>query len=493
MFRRILIANRGDIAARIGSTCRDLGIETVAVYEEEDRGSLHVRLADRCVALRSPRGFFDVEEVLRLARESEADAIHPGYGFLAENAEFVEACEAAGIAFVGPPADVVRAVHDRPGALARARAAGHATLEASPIASGPDASAALRREAARIGWPVAVKSVAGGRGRGERLARGPETFEEAFRRASAEARKIYGDDRMYVERAAVPAHILGVQVLSDEAGATIQLGEREGSVIFGNQKILEETPAPCLDDDARAELHAEAIAIAELFGLRGASTVEFLRHADGSTWFTEIKPRIQMPHPVTELVTHVDLVREQIRVAAGLPLSDATRRAVPHGHAIQCRVNAEDPRARFRPTPGRLRTVRMPSGPGVRVDTYVYAGCDVPARYDSVVAKIAVWGSDREHAIGRLRRALRHVEIVGTPTNLPLLQRIAWDDAFHEGRYDTELLAGPVDALARPGEGLRGLAAAAAFAWSRRNEAFDPVVPDRMRSGWNRSRRAKEV
>jgi acetyl/propionyl-CoA carboxylase alpha subunit len=489
MFKKILIANRGEIAVRIIRTCQEIGIETVALYEAPDRGSLHVRMATESVRLESPAGFMDRDAILRLARRKGIDAIHPGYGFVAEETDFVRACEAAGIAFIGPPSDGVARVRHKTEALERARAAGFTTTQHSVVSFGAEDLNRLRGEADRFGYPLVIKSCSGGRGRGEQLVRTPDGLEEALHRAQAEAQAVYGDRRVYLERAYLRAHQLGVQVLGDQLGHMMHLGEREGSLIYGNQKVVEETPAPCLTRSQREQLWQTAEGLARLFNYQNAGTVEFLMDDAGQFYFTEIKARIQMEHPLTEMVSRVDLVREQIRVAAGEPLTLQQAARPRAGWAMQCRVSAEDPWHGFRPTPGKLQRMRLPSGPEVRVDTYAYSGCDVPALYDPLIAKLVVWAPDREACLARMARALEEFKLVGVPSNLPLIQRILRDPSFRRGQYTTELLRQPFGDDRVPEAYYRDLAVVAAILHGRRNQAVHPSIPDQWMSGWHRGNR----
>ena len=491
MFNKLLIANRGEIAVRIIRTCREMGIHTVAVYEASDRSSLHVRLADECVALPGPQSFMEPETILAIAQQYGVDAIHPGYGYLAENADFIRACDAAGIVFIGPPADVVEALRDKIGALETARAAGIPTVSHSPRSFAEDEFDALSSAAAEIGYPVVLKSCRGGRGRGERVVGGAGHLAEAVRRAQVEAQAIYGNKQLYVERAILPAHQVGVQIMADSRGNVIHLGEREGSVVQSNQKIIEEEPALCLTPERREELLATALRLARLFKLQNLCTVEFLVDDAGDFYFSEIKARIQIAHTLAEILARVDLVREQIRLAAGEALAYRQEDISRRGHAIMCRVQAEDPLNRYLPTPGRLRQVRLPGGAGVRVDTYVYSGADVPPHYDPLVAKVTVWADDRPAAIARMRRALEDLGLMGTPTNLPLLLRVLRDPAFVAGRYSTDLLSRLSAEVTEPDfeRVRRDLAAAVAVLYARRREAFNPQSPDVWATGWHRSSR----
>ena len=490
MFKKILIANRGEIAVRVIRACREMGILTVAIYEDSDRSSLHVRLSDECVLLPSPQSFMDPEVILKIALQQGVDAIHPGYGYLAEDADFIRACQQAGIVFVGPPAAVVEQLRNKIGALEMARAAGFRTVVHSPRSFAEDEFDQLIEAAEAIGYPLVIKSCRGGRGRGERVVKSAAQLAEVSRRARAETQVIYGNKQLYVERAILPAHQVGVQVIADDFGNLIHLGDREGSVIQANQKIIEEGPAPCLSADQRAELLATAIRLARLFGYRSLGTVEFLVDANGEAYFSEIKARIQIEHTITEALTRIDLVREQIRLAAGESLSIRQEDVQAQGHAIMCRVQAEDPFHRYMPSPGQVRQSRLPGGPGVRVDTYIYSGADVPPHYEPLVGKVTVWASDRAQCINRMRRALEDYILVGTHTNIPLLMRVLRSPAFSEGRYTTDLFNHlPDDAPPDFERVRRDLAVAAAVLYARRREAFNPQMPEQWSTGWHRASR----
>ncbi len=493
MFNKILIANRGEIAVRIIRACRELGVATLAVYQPNDRGSLHVRLADEAVSLETPGGFSDGEAILRLAARKGADAIHPGYGFLAEQAGFVRACEAAGIAFIGPPAGVVEATANKISALERAGQAGFSTPPHSRrVFTRPDPPA-LFKEAEALGYPLVVKSCWGGRGRGARLVWSAERLERAMRAAQTESQAVYGDRSVYLEKAILPAHQIGVQIVADRHGRRVHLGEREGSLLVGNQKMVEEAPAPCLSPDQRQELWSAALALAELFDFQNVGTVEFLVDPAGRYYFSEIKPRIQIVHPLAEMLSGVDLARQQICLAAGQPLGLTQEQVRLDGWAMQCRITAEDPWRQYMPAPGLLDMVRLPGGPGVRVDTYVYCGCYIPAEYDPLVAKLVVWGPDRELCLARLRRALRECSLTGAPTNLPLVQRIIEQPEFVQGRYTTDGVLGLAPAQDDGDEGqearYRDLAAIIALAQQRQTQARRPALPERLLSGWHRDSR----
>lgn len=489
MFNKILIANRGEIAVRIIRTCKDMGIRTVALYEAADRGSLHVRLADECVLLQSAHGYLDYAAILKIALATRADAIHPGYGFLAENIEFVEACHQAGVVFIGPRREVMLAQQSKLEILSRVQALGLPTMPHTlQLFEGSDLDA-LHAAADRLGYPVVIKSTRGGRGRGAYTAQSAGQLERAMRRAQTEAQIVYGSTQFYLEKQLTPAHMLGVQVLADEQGHLVHLGEREGSLIRGNQKMLEEAPAPCLTSAQRAWLWQAALEVARATGFRGVGTIEFLRDLDGQAVFTEIKPRIQIEHTVTEMISGVDIVREQIRIAAGEPLSFTQAEVQLRGHAISCRISAQDPWHHYMPSPGTLRRVRLPSGHGVRVDTYAYSGCDVPAQYDPIVAKVITWGADRGECVRRLQRALSELALIGVATTLPIQQVIAHHPEFIAAKYHTESLRRELPDDMLPVEQARDLALAAAVAYVRRSLAGQPSLPERLTSGWHRSSR----
>lgn len=486
MFQKILIANRGEIAVRIARTCRELGIPTVALYEVIDQTSLHIRLADECVQLTTPGGFNDQAALLQIARDKGADAIHPGYGFLAENTEFIQRCNDAGITFIGPPLDVVQHGMAKIDSIGIAREAGVNTVECSNACMSEADTPALQLEAARLGYPVIVKSCRGGRGRGEHMVSSPGTFDETVRRAQAEAQAVYGDRHVFIEKVIASAHQIGVQIVADNFGNMVHLGEREGSMLQGNQKILEESPAPCLSDAQREKLWATALELARVFKVRNVVTIEFLVDANGEFYFTEMKPRIVTDHPLTEMRTRLDLVGEQIRLAAGNTLGMTQSDVQLQGHAISCRITAQDPQQNFMPSPGRVR-VRFPNGPETRVDTYVYSGCVVPGVYDSLVAKLTVWANTRAAGLARFERALHGLSFSGIVTNASWLEQLAQQPDFVRGEYSTETttrLQAHLDETT-----LRDFAIAAALFHTRANEMAQPVTPARVLSQWHRAAR----
>jgi acetyl-CoA carboxylase biotin carboxylase subunit len=488
MFKKILIANRGEIAVRIIRACRDMGIRAVALYDDSDRGSLHVRLADECIPLESSLEYSDLNAVLRYARAAGADAIHPGYGFLAEQPAAIRACDAAGMTFIAPPADVVELVKSKVAMLERVAAAGFATPRHSPTSYGPADLAALSVAADRVGYPLVIKSCSGGRGRGTRVVRSAADLPAAVEQAHAAAMAVFRDARLYLEGAILPSRYVEVQLLGDARGNLIHLGERDSSIQRNNQKIISESPAPGLSAGQREELWQAALRIARLFGCRSACTVEFVIDSDGCAYFTEIKPRIQVEHPVTEMLTGVDIVQEQIRVAAGQSLSVRQNDVRLRGCAMQCRVNAEDPWNHFLPSPGMIEQFRLPGGPHVRVDTYAYGGCEIPLRYDPTFAKIVAWGGDREECLNRMRRALEECFVTGVQTNLPVLQSALASGEFVRGAYTTEFSRRPLlnDGAA---DDLREVAALVAIAHVQRTASARPSLPERLLSGWHQSSR----
>ncbi len=519
MYRKLLIANRGEIAVRILRTCHDLGILAVALYHATDRGSLHVRLADEAVELNLPVDFTNPKRIIEIAQQVGADAIHPGYGFLAEHANFIRMVETAGLVVVGPPVNVLEAVTDKIHALEIARSAGFPVVEFSPLNfSQTDGFGTtfpptvplqemdqasfdiIHREANHLGYPVVLKPCQGGRGRGERLVRSPDRLEDSILRARTEARAVYGDDRLYMEKALQPVHQVNVQILGDHLGHLIHFGEREGSITYGNQKIFEESPAPCLNAQQRTRLWQAALELARLFGYQNAGTVEFLVDAEGRFFFTEMKARIQIEHPITELVSQVDLVREQLCLSAGEALHFRQDDIHLQGWAMECRISAEDPWNQFLPCPGHLNRVRLPDGPGIRVDTYVYCDCDIPPDYDPLIAKLSVWAGDRSACLARTSRALEEFKLIGVPTNLPVLQHILRDPRIISGNYSTDDAFRLIESsqnrnIDNSVHHLRDMAVAAAIIYLRRmhggagNSTMHPIVPEQLTTGWHRSSR----
>ena len=439
MFGRVLVANRGEIAVRVIRALHEVGAEAVAVYSTADEEALHVRLADRAVRIGPPpaaQSYLSAAALIGAATTTGCEAVHPGYGFLAENAEFVRACEDNDLVFVGPPAGVMERMGDKTQAKAEMRAAG------VPLVPGTEGAASLaeaRAAADELGYPVLLKAAAGGGGRGMRLVAGPAELEDAYARAAAEAEGAFGDGALYVEKAIAPARHVEIQVVCDGEGGVLTCGERECSIQRRHQKLIEESPSPALDAELREEMEAAAERACLHIGYRNAGTLEFLVGPDGSFSFIELNARLQVEHPVTEVVTQLDLVRLQLAVAAGerLPL---TGRAPRSGHAIEIRVNAEDPSRGFAPAPGRLTRFRAPLGPGVRVDTFVEDGSVIPPHYDSLIAKVIVRDETRDLCIERARRALRELDVQGVPTTRDAAFEILGSDEFRSGDYSTSFL-----------------------------------------------------
>lgn len=443
-FPRVLIANRGEIAVRLIRACHELGMEAVAIYSDADAAAAHVRLADRAVRVGPPpptESYLRIDAIVGAALDTGCSAVHPGYGFLAERAAFARAVEDAGLTFVGPSSRSIEVLGDKLHARRTARSVGvdavPGTLEPAPI-DRPDQVDAVVAEAQRIGFPLFVKAAAGGGGRGMRRVTTASELPAALVSGSREAASAFGDGSVYLEREISPARHIEVQLLGDATGQVVALGERECSLQRRHQKLLEEAPAPGLTTEERRHLHELAVRLAVAAGLRNAATAEFLRSPDGSFYFLEVNTRLQVEHGVTELVSGLDIVREQFLLAAGRPLSEgaraaAARAAEPSGHAIEARLSAEDPGRDFAPTPGRVLRWTMPAGPGVRVDTAIEAGDRVPAEYDNLIAKVMVHAGDRDAAIDRLRRALDEAEIAGIQTTLPFLRFVARDASFRNG------------------------------------------------------------
>jgi acetyl-CoA carboxylase biotin carboxylase subunit len=441
LFKKVLIANRGEIALRIVRACHELGVQTVAVYSEADRESLHVRFADEDVCIGpapAKDSYLNIPRIIAAAEITGAEAIHPGYGFLAENAEFSEICARSGLTFIGPTPAQIRAMGDKATARKKMMEAGVPTVPGSKdIIDDPDEAA---RVADEIGYPIMIKASAGGGGKGMRIAERPSDFARAFTTARTEARAAFGNPSVYLERCFIRPRHIEIQVFGDQHGRVMHFGERECSIQRRHQKLVEEAPSPALTPELRAEMGAAAVAAAKAIDYVGAGTVEFLFGQDRTFYFMEMNTRIQVEHPVTEVTTGIDLLKEQIRVAAGEPLAapqDVTHRV----HAIEFRINAEDPDHDFRPSPGTIHTFHPPGGPGVRLDTHVYAGYTVPRHYDSLLAKLIVSGNTRDEAIVRARHVLDQFIIEGVPTTLPFLRRIVDDDAFVRGELDTGFVA----------------------------------------------------
>jgi acetyl-CoA carboxylase biotin carboxylase subunit len=450
LFSKVLIANRGEIALRIIRACRELGVQTVAVYSEADRESLHVRFADDdvCIGPAPAReSYLRIPRIIAAAEITGADAIHPGYGFLAENAEFAETCAASNIAFIGPTAAQIRVMGDKAAARKAMSDVGVPIVPGSP---GPveDVDEALEF-ARQIGFPVIIKAAAGGGGKGMRVAKDPDDFARSFQLARSEALSAFGNGDVYVEKYLERPRHIEFQILGDKFGNVIHLGERDCSVQRRHQKLIEEAPSPAMTPELRQLMGDAAVRGAKAIDYVGAGTIEMLLNEDRSYYFMEMNTRIQVEHPVTEMLTGVDLVKEQIRVAAGEPLSI---REIPplRGHVIECRVNAEDPARNFQPSPGRVDVFHPPGGPGVRLDTHVYAGYTVPPYYDSLLAKLICQGRDRPEALRRMQIALESFIIEGVTTTVPFLARVMLNKRFQAGEVDTKFLERETELFKEP-------------------------------------------
>ena len=439
MFNRILVANRGEIAIRVIRACRDLGIESVAVYSEADRDSLHVRLADEAICIGPAAGaqsYLNIARIISAAEVADVDAIHPGYGFLSENAHFASVCRDSQIAFIGPSPESMEALGAKIRAREIAKAAGAPLL---PGSDGPVLDEAqAKRVAHAVGYPVMIKASAGGGGRGIRFAHNDLTLANALLAAKTEATAAFKDGTVYIEKMIERPRHVEVQILGDQHGSLIHLGERDCSTQRRHQKLLEESPSPVLSEGQRKDLCEAALKVARAAKYHNAGTVEFLLDpGTGKFYFMEVNTRLQVEHPVTEAVSGFDLVKAQIRIAAGERLDKMPRRKSNEGHAVEVRINAEDPANGFRTTPGRLASFIVPGGPGVRVDTHGYAGYDIPSNYDSLLAKLIVHGRDRTEALAVLSRALRDFIVEGVPTTIPFFRGLLEDERFLAGRVDT--------------------------------------------------------
>jgi acetyl-CoA carboxylase biotin carboxylase subunit len=443
MFKKILIANRGEIACRVMRACREMGISTIAVYSQADANALHVRMADEAYLVGeapSTESYLRSDRIIDAAKRSGAEAIHPGYGFLSENADFVRQVSAAGIVFIGPSPDAMESMGGKISSRKIAIAAGVPVVPGTtePLTSYEDAA----MTADSVGYPIMLKASAGGGGKGMRFVDNESELRSALDNASAEAKASFGDDAVYIEKAVVRPRHIEIQVFSDTHGNHVHLGERECSIQRRHQKVIEEAPSPINSAELRTKMGECAVMVAKAVDYVGAGTVEFLvSDVDKSFYFLEMNTRLQVEHPVTELVTGIDLVREQIRVAAGEPLSFSQEDVTLSGHAIECRIYAEDPENNFLPSPGKITRLRVPQGPGVRDDGGVYEGSEVSIYYDPMISKFAVHGRDRAEAIDRMKRALREYEVAGIKTTLPFFREVMQDDEFREGKLDTAFIS----------------------------------------------------
>jgi acetyl-CoA carboxylase biotin carboxylase subunit len=491
---RVLIANRGEIAVRIIRACHEEGLEAVAVYSDPDRAAPHVRAADRAIAIgpaAPARSYLSIDRLIAAAREAGADAIHPGYGFLAERAAFAEAVEDEGLIFIGPPASAIKAMGDKTEARRRMEAAGVPIVPGATIPQDPSGA----MEAAEgLGYPVMVKAAAGGGGKGMRVVHGAKDLAPAVDAARSEALKAFGDSTVYLEKLIQHPRHIEIQLLADRA-RTIHLGERECSIQRRHQKLVEEAPSVAVSSELRQRMGAAAVAAAQAVGYLSAGTCEFLVSPDGSFYFLEMNTRIQVEHPVTELVYGVDLVREQLRIAAGHPMRTSASLLSPRGWAIECRLISEDPENGFLPSTGRIEYLRAPAGPGVRWDSGVETGDSVSLHYDSLLAKLIVWGPDRTQAIGRMAQALDELVITGVVTNQSFHRRLMADPVFQRGEIDIQFLDRRTDLLApRAGrEEIHDLAVAAALAEHETRQNRRPAVSSDLvlPSAWARQARSE--
>ena len=441
MFRKILIANRGEIALRILRACEELGVKTVVVYSEADRDSLPVKLADEAYCIGpgpSNRSYLNIPNLIAAAELSGAEAVHPGYGFLSENARFAEICKDHGLKFIGPSPYVIERMGDKIKAKETMKAAGVPTVPGSdgPITDPQEAE----RLASEMGYPVIIKAAAGGGGRGMRVVQHGGQFLEQMELAQNEALASFGNGEVYLEKYLEEPRHIEIQVVMDQRGNAIHLGERDCSIQRRHQKLLEEAPSPRLTPELRERMGQDAVRAAQFIGYEGVGTIEFLLDKHGNYYFMEMNTRIQVEHPVTEMITRFDLVQEQIRIAAGAPLSRTQDQVKFEGHAIECRINAEDPEKGFRPSPGVIDAYVPPGGPWVRVDSHVYPGYSIPPNYDSMIAKLIVWAEDRDKAIARMQRALGEYAITGVKTTIPLHEKILDNAFFRKGEVYTNFL-----------------------------------------------------
>jgi len=494
--KKLLVANRGEIAVRVIRACREMGIASVAVFSEADRSARHVRVADEARPIGpapAAESYLRIDRVLEAARASGADAVHPGYGFLAENAGFARACEEAGLTFVGPRSETIALMGEKTSARRLAVEAGltvvPGTLE--PLAD----DAAIQRAAERIGFPLMLKAAAGGGGKGLRLVKSAADLVSAAQRARSEARSAFGDDRVYLEKALLQPRHVEIQVVADRHGNAVHLFERECSIQRRHQKVVEESPSPLLTPELRSRMGALAVALVRKAGYVNAGTLEFLLDASREPYFLEMNTRLQVEHPVTELVTGVDLVKLQIRIARGETLPFEQGALSQRGHAIECRIYAEDPDGGFLPSPGRILALRVPGGPGIRDDSGVEEGDDVPSYYDPLVSKLVAWGEDRASAIARMRRAVREYKVLGIKTTLPFFERVLRHPDFVAGRIDTSFVArmGPPEHEDAERPWPVALAAAAIRAFEQRRAAAAPVATGPGPSAWRQAARAEAV
>ena len=492
--KKILIANRGEIAVRVIRACRDMGIATAAVYSECDRAALHVRMADEAwpVGPSAPReSYLRIDAIIDAARRAGADAVHPGYGFLAENEDFAAACRDSGITFIGPTPEAIALMGSKTAARQAAIAAGVPVVPGTeqPLAEDtPEAD--VLAVATAIGYPLMLKAVAGGGGKGMRMVASPVDLPGALRAARSEAQSAFGDGAVYLERRITAPRHIEVQLLGDHHGTVVPFVERECSIQRRHQKVLEESPSPVVSADLRRRLTAAAAAVAARVGYTNAGTIEFLLDEDGSFYFLEMNTRLQVEHPITEMVTGVDLVQWQIRIARGERIDlDPAALLTPNAHAIECRIYAEDPENGFLPSPGRIQGLRVPQGPGVRDDSGAYEGGEVPIFYDPMISKLITWGDSRAHAIQRMRRALAEYQVRGVRTTIPFFQWILDDEDFKAARFDTTFIdcklgangSGRLNPLEPPHEDLAAIAAAVHLFTRPVSNGHQPAAASRWR------------
>ncbi|WNS80217.1 acetyl-CoA carboxylase biotin carboxylase subunit [Domibacillus sp. DTU_2020_1001157_1_SI_ALB_TIR_016] len=441
MFKKVLIANRGEIAVRIIRACKEMGIQTVAIFSEADRESLHVKLADEALCIgKTPAkdSYLNMHNIMSAAAVTQADAIHPGYGFLAENADFAEMCRACNVVFIGPEPEAIRKMGEKAVARSTMKKAGVPTVPGTEgIIQSQDDALNVAKE---IGYPVMVKATAGGGGKGMRLAETEQGLQQAIHQAQSEAEKAFGNAAVYLEKYIEEPRHIEIQVLADRLGQVIHLGERDCSIQRRHQKLVEEAPSPALSEQLRRQMGEAAVKAAQAVQYHSAGTIEFLLDKHGQFYFMEMNTRIQVEHPVTELVTTVDIIKEQIKIAAGLPLSYKQEDIRITGWAIECRINAESPEHDFRPSPGRVAEYLPPGGFGVRVDSAVYTGYAIPPFYDSMAAKVIVWGETREEAIQKMKRSLNEMVLIGIETTIPFHLRLLDQEQFQKGTFTTRFL-----------------------------------------------------
>lgn len=450
MIQKVLVANRGEIAVRIMRSCREMDIKTVAVFSDADREALHVRYADEAYHIgkaQSSDSYLNIDKIIGTAKQAGVDAIHPGYGFLSENANFSARCKEEGLIFIGPDASAINTMGDKITARKTMKAAGVPVVPGTtePIKDESEVAQTIKE----IGLPVMIKASAGGGGKGMRLVRTEEEILPSVRAAKSEARESFGDDSVYIEKYITSPHHIEFQVLADQHGNVIHLFERECSVQRRHQKVVEETPSPIMTPEVREEMGEHAVNAAKAVNYHGAGTVEFVTDDNLNYYFLEMNTRLQVEHPITERVVGIDLVKEQVRIANGLQLSVYQEELSQKGHAIECRIYAEDPDQNFMPSPGKVKHITEPMGLGVRTDGYVYEGYEIPMDYDPLISKLIVWGLTREEAISRMRRALFEYKITGVKTSIPFLEKVMKNQEFAEGRYNTNFISNNWDELTR--------------------------------------------